>query len=356
MEKVRVDIENKGYDIKIGEKLLDNISSYISNEYKWMIVTDSNVWSIYGELFERELGGNKPVLYSITPGEEQKNLHTVTEIIKSMLENNFTRGDKIIALGGGVIGDMAGFCAAIFMRGISFVQIPTTLLAQVDSSVGGKTGVNLPEAKNIIGAFHQPELVLIDTSVLKTLPPREVVTGLGEIIKYGLIEDYSFFRYVVSNLNGIISLDQGIMPGIIKRCCEIKAKIVTQDERERGIRKFLNLGHTIAHALETATEYKIYTHGEAVLLGIYYEAKMALKMGLIENAYGEEILRAIKATKINLSLKGFSVSRLIDIMINDKKNKDNRISFILPRGRGRVEEYLLERNIAQSILLDISEV
>jgi len=341
MEFVQVTLDTKGYPIYIGENLLCQLKDYIKGSNKWMIITDTNIEHLYGEQIEEAFGTLQSYKFVVPAGEESKNIHIITDIVTELLKHKFTRQDKLIAFGGGVIGDLVGFCASIYMRGISFVQIPTTFLAQVDSSVGGKTGVNLPEAKNIIGSFHQPEVVLADTALLKTLPSREIISGLGEVIKYGIIEDYSFFKYISENLSEIISLDQQILPYIVKKCCEIKAEIVSQDEKEKGLRKNLNFGHTIGHAIETVTMYKTYTHGEAVLVGMFYETKMAVRLGLIDEAYGDEIAKCIQSTGISLDIGKYSLKSCIEIMSRDKKNKDERISFILPVGKGEVKEFLL---------------
>ena len=242
---------------------------------------------------------------------------------------------------------------ALPIWGISFIQIPTTLLAQVDSSVGGKTGVNLPEAKNIIGSFHQPELVIADTVFLKTLPRREVISGLGEVVKYGIIEDYGFFNMIKTQVEKILSIDQQVLPYVVKKCCEIKANIVSQDEKEQGLRKNLNFGHTIGHALETITNYKKYTHGEAVIIGMLYESKLAKAMGLINEEYYSEISGCIKATGVPLGIEWTTKEELVEIMGRDKKNQSDRLSYILPVDQGRVQEFLLRGSESLKLLAEI---
>ena len=239
------------------------------------MITDKNVYTLYGHYINTLNNYEKIV---VEPGEQSKTINVTTDILKQMLEKGASRKSKIIAFGGGVIGDLAGFCSAIYMRGISLIQIPTTLLAQVDSSVGGKTGINMLHYKNSVGAFYQPTKVIIDTNLLKTLPYRELLSGIGEIIKYGIIYDYEFFKYIVKNINKIKKCDASIMPYVVKQCCKIKAEIVSQDEKEKGLRKILNFGHTIGHALEGITNFDKYTHGEAVIIGMYYETIMAKKL------------------------------------------------------------------------------
>lgn len=343
MEKILIDLDIDSYYIYIGKRFLNYIDDYIGNIDKVMIVTDENVDSFYGEIITENLK-EETHKFIIESGESSKTLSTVERILSKMLELNFTRNSKIIALGGGVVGDIAGFVASIYMRGISFLQIPTTLLAQIDSSVGGKTGVNLPNGKNMIGSFYQAELVLIDTDTLKTLPRREIISGLGEIIKYGLIWDYEFLNYIENNLNDILNLKEDILKNIICKCCKIKAEIVSKDEKELGLRKILNYGHTIGHALETASSYKRYSHGEAILIGMYYEGIMAKKLDLIGDDYLLKIQRIIESLDIDLDISVYPKELLLDNMMGDKKNKEGKISFIFPNGKASVKEVLLDRS------------
>ncbi len=342
MEKILIDLDIDSYYIYIGKRFLNYIDDYIGNIDKVMIVTDENVDSFYGEIITENLK-EETHKFIIESGESSKTLSTVERILSKMLELNFTRNSKIIALGGGVVGDIAGFVASIYMRGISFLQVPTTLLAQIDSSVGGKTGVNLPNGKNMIGSFYQAELVLIDTDTLKTLPRREIISGLGEIIKYGLIWDYEFLNYIENNLNDILNLKEDILKNIICKCCKIKAEIVSKDEKELGLRKILNYGHTIGHALETASSYKRYSHGEAILIGMYYEGIMAKKLDLIGDDYLLKIQRIIESLDIDLDISVYPKELLLDNMMGDKKNKEGKISFIFPNGKASVKEVLLDR-------------
>lgn len=343
MEKILIDLDIDSYYIYIGKRFLNYIDDYIGNIDKVMIVTDENVDSFYGEIITENIK-EETHKFIIESGESSKTLSTVERILSKMLELNFTRNSKIIALGGGVVGDIAGFVASIYMRGISFLQVPTTLLAQIDSSVGGKTGVNLPNGKNMIGSFYQAELVLIDTDTLKTLPRREIISGLGEIIKYGLIWDYEFLNYIENNLNDILNLKEDILKNIICKCCKIKAEIVSKDEKELGLRKILNYGHTIGHALETASSYKRYSHGEAILIGMYYEGIMAKKLDLIGDDYLLKIQRIIESLDIDLDISVYPKELLLDNMMGDKKNKEGKISFIFPNGKASVKEVLLDRS------------
>lgn len=343
MEKIFIDLDKNSYYIYIEDGILNHIDNYIGNADKIMIITDSNVEKLYGDRLVKGLAGRESYKTIINPGESSKTLETVESILSDMLDLNFTRKSKIIALGGGVVGDIAGFCASIYMRGIEFIQVPTTLLAQVDSSVGGKTGVNLPKGKNMIGSFYQPQVVLIDVDTLKSLNNREIVSGLGEVIKYGLIWDREFLNEIKNSLKDILSLKEKTLKNIIKKSCKIKAEIVSKDEREIGIRKILNYGHTIGHALETITDYKLYSHGQAILIGMYYEASMAKNLNMIDSSYFKEIENIIQSLEISLDISRYSREELIDNMMGDKKNRDGKISFILPSGPGEVEERLLER-------------
>lgn len=343
MESIFVDLDANSYYINIGENILGNIEKYIGHRDKIMVITDRNVDDLYGSILLDSLIG-EAYKYIVEPGETSKTISTVEGILEEMVSLNFTRNSKIIALGGGVVGDIAGFAASIYMRGIGFISIPTTLLSSVDSSVGGKTGVNLPNGKNMVGSFHQPESVLIDLKLLETLSKRELVSGLGEIIKYGIIEDYEFLKNTSKDLKSILALKKETLKDVILRSCQVKSKIVSEDEKEVGIRKILNHGHTIGHALEAGTGYKRYTHGEAVLIGIYYESRMAKEMGLISYNYFKEIENIIKSVGVDLDISDFSREKLVENMMRDKKNKKGKISFILPIGKGKVEEVLLDRS------------
>lgn len=343
MERLYINLGEKSYWINIGDNLLESVFDYVGQGDRFIIITDENVDRIYGQEVMKAFQGKEVFKYVIPPGEASKSIGTVTEILSFMLEKQLTRKSKLIALGGGVVGDVAGFCASIYMRGLEWIQVPTTLLAQIDSSVGGKTGVNLPQAKNIVGTFSQPKCVVIDINVLKTLQKKELISGLGEIIKYGIIYDNQFLKYIDERFNQIMSLNEDVMKYLIKKCCEIKAHIVSQDEREEGLRKILNYGHTLGHALEAITNYEKYTHGEAVIVGMYYEAKMALKMGMINKEYFKEIVSIIEKTHIDLDISMFDQNILIDIMAHDKKNLRDKISFILPCELGKVKELLLSK-------------
>jgi 3-dehydroquinate synthase len=339
MNSITVKLKERSYQIIINEGIIDNIGNNIkqfSLSPKIALISNPTVFALYGERVIKSLSdaGFDVIEILIPDGEEYKSLHYYGYIQELLLENRLDRKSAIIALGGGVIGDMAGFCASTYMRGINFIQIPTTLLAQVDSSVGGKTGVNHPLGKNMIGAFYQPKLVLIDIETLKTLPKREFLAGMAEIIKYGIIYDRDFFNYLKTNKVEILSLNPTHLRHIIKRSCEIKAEVVSQDERETGLRAILNFGHTIGHAIETATAYKRYLHGEAIAIGMCLESKLSS----ISKKELDEIIELIKTYGLPTEIpEDINRDYILTAMTHDKKAVSGDIKFILPKKIGVVE-------------------
>ena len=341
MEKINIDLNENSYDILIGKNILDNIDDLIQdNEESNFIITDKNVNDLYGHKLDSLKNYHKVI---IEPGENSKSIDLAIDILKDMLTKGLSRKSNVLAFGGGVVGDLAGFCSSIYMRGIEFIQIPTTLLAQVDSSVGGKTGINLLEYKNSIGSFYQPSQVIMDTELLKTLPYNQLLSGLGEIIKYGIIYDYSFFQYIVKEIDNIKALDHDVILYVIKRSCEIKAEIVSQDEKEEGLRKILNFGHTIGHGLEAITGFSKYSHGEAIIIGMYTETLLAQSLDLIKEDYAMEILQFLESLDIDLDISSYSREELIEHLLHDKKNLKGKISFILPISPAKVKEVFLEK-------------
>ncbi len=273
----------------------------------------------------------------VPDGEEYKVLLWVNFIYGELLQHKLDRASALIALGGGVIGDIAGFAASTYMRGISFIQAPTTLLAQVDSSVGGKTGVNHPLGKNMIGTFYQPRLVWTDVNTLKTLPKKEFLAGMAEVIKYGVIWDEDLFRFLEDNREKIHNLERDALEYIIRRSCEIKAEVVSRDERESGLRAILNYGHTIGHALETVTGYTTFLHGEAVAIGMHLEARLSLLSGLISDAEVKRIHSLIKAYDLPVEIPPhIDMNKIISSMQLDKKVVAGELKFILPEKIGSV--------------------
>ncbi len=275
----------------------------------------------------------------IPDGEQFKNLDWANAIYTALLTNFFDRTCALVALGGGVIGDLAGFAAATFMRGVPFAQVPTTLLAMVDSSVGGKTGVNHPMGKNMIGAFHQPKKVLMDLSVLATLPKEEFLSGMAEVIKYGVIRDAAFFEYLDKNRGKILALDPDALEHVIRRSCEIKAEVVSRDEREGGLRAILNYGHTVGHAIETAENYTM-RHGHAVAIGMVYASRLAHKTGLCDSSVPERVEMLIRSYGLPADLSALSrkpaARGLMVTMQGDKKAEGGKAKFVLPKKIGEV--------------------
>ena len=303
-----------------------------------VIVTDTNVAKHYLEPLLKHLHHFDFEASSIIvpPGERQKSLPRANAIFSALLQRRIGRRAAILALGGGVVGDLAGFVAATYQRGITLIQVPTTLLSQVDSSVGGKVAVNHPLGKNMIGAFYQPKFVWIDGETLRTLPPREVICGLAEVVKYGVIFDAEFFTYLEANLDAIINLDQEARLHIQVRCCELKARVVAEDEREFGLRAVLNYGHTIGHALEAAGNYRSLKHGEAVLLGMVAEAFIAQQMGLLSAEVLERIEAFVSRIPFEFKSVDLAPSKILDAVRRDKKTVEGKTRFVLPVRLGEV--------------------
>ena len=300
MEKVRVELGDRSYDICIGSNILGKIGSKLKSlsvSPKTAIVSNPAVYRLYGKkvLNSIKSSGFDVIPVIIPDGEKYKDISIVQKIYGELLMHRLDRKSALIALGGGVIGDITGFVASTYMRGIDYIQIPTTLLAQVDSSVGGKTGVNHKLGKNMIGTFYQPKLVWIDIDTLKTLPKRELRAGLAEVIKYGVIWDSKLFKFLEENKEKILSLNKKALGYLIKRSCEIKAAVVSKDERESGLRAILNYGHTIGHAIETVTGYKKYLHGEALAIGMFIEAEIAESLKLLKEKTVQRIKSLIES-------------------------------------------------------------
>jgi 3-dehydroquinate synthase len=302
------------------------------------IVTDDNVAPLYGAECAAvlEASGYSVDLFAIKSGEESKNLRTVESIYRFLASKKTDRGSLIAALGGGVVGDIAGFAAATYMRGIDFIQVPTTLLAQADSSIGGKTGVDFEGSKNIIGAFHQPRLVYINIKTLDTLPEREMKSGVAETIKHGLIADAEYFEYLEKNMARIYARDPGALMHIAEKNCEIKGHIVSMDEKEAGLRATLNLGHTFGHALETVSGFRL-SHGECVAVGIIGAFLMANRLNIIGPDIVERVKKVIENAGLPSKVKDMDIEPVYNQMFMDKKARGGKLRFILPTGIGSVE-------------------
>lgn len=347
MKTLSVDLGERSYPIYVGAGILAGAGEFLKRaglRGKVALVTNLTVANFYIEPLREALiqAGFEVVPVLIADGEEHKNHASLALIYDALVGARLERKSSIVALGGGVIGDLAGFAAATYLRGVPYVQIPTTLLAQVDSSVGGKTGVNHRDGKNLIGAFYQPRLVLIDVDALASLPRRELVAGLSEIIKYGIIEDPELFRLLETNIDRLIDLDRELLIQVITRSCAIKARVVAQDEREDDYRAVLNFGHTIGHALEAATEYREFLHGEAVAIGMAKAAVISARHGCCDERNVKRIHDVIERTGLPTELpKTIARHRLIQGMEVDKKSAGGKIKFVLCEGIGKTRFYSL---------------
>jgi len=332
MEKLLVELGNRSYPIYIGSGLLSRaelLTAHIKSK-QVMVVTNTTVAPLYLDAVLKNLSGYSVECLILADGEQFKTLETVTQIFDKLLTNRFNRHATLIALGGGVIGDMGGFAAACYQRGIAFLQIPTTLLAQVDSSVGGKTGINHPLGKNMIGAFYQPQCVIADADVLDTLDDRQLSAGLAEVIKYGLIRDAGFFQWLEQNMSGLLARDKTALAYVIEQSCRNKAQIVAEDETESGIRATLNLGHSFGHAIETGMGYGEYLHGEAVAIGICQAADLSRRKGWLTDADVARIIALLKAARLPVTPpEQLDADRFLQLMSVDKKNVDGQIRLIL---------------------------
>ena len=352
-ETVTVDLGARSYPIIIGGGMLDEIGSRLTallGRGTTAVVTNPTVGSLYLERVATSLqhAGCRVITIEIPDGEEHKNLGSLASIYDRLVEARLERSSPVVALGGGVIGDLAGFAAATYLRGVPFVQIPTTLLAQVDSSVGGKTGINHPAGKNLIGAFYQPRLVLIDVTTLHTLPRRELLAGLAEVIKYGVILDAELFAMIEAQLDAILSLDQPLLRTLVQRCCGLKATVVQRDEREADYRAILNFGHTLAHALEALTGYTRYLHGEAVAIGMAFAAKLSFVRGYCSKETMERVVELLKRAGLPTAVPPeCSAQQLADAIQGDKKVAGGKIKFVCVEAVGQVRfEHLTAPEVA----------
>jgi 3-dehydroquinate synthase len=345
-QSITVDLAGRSYEVLIGEGLIGRagalIGPFLGRAKRLAVVTDTIVEALHGERLRGGLGGvAQASVIAIPPGEAAKSFAGLEDLCGRLLDLGLERGDLVVAFGGGVVGDLAGFAAAILKRGVDFVQIPTTLLAQVDSSVGGKTAIDTRHGKNLIGAFHQPRLVLADLDVLSTLPRREVVCGYAEVIKYGLLGDLAFFEWLEGEGAKVLSLEPAALTRAVRRSVEIKAQIVAEDEREAGRRALLNLGHTFAHAVETETGYgEALKHGEAVGLGMALAFRFSARLGLCPTKDAERAVRALAAAGLPTRLADppgppFAAQKLIAHMAQDKKAEGGSLTFVLVRGLGQ---------------------
>lgn len=335
MAELIVGLGERSYPIVIEKGVLAKVGQDLKKRKvgnRYCVIADDRVAELYGKLLLQSLSdaGIKAEMLTFPHGESHKNLETIASLVSGLAQLGFDRKDAIIAFGGGVSGDIAGFVASAYMRGIPFVQIPTTLLAQVDSSVGGKTGVDIPEGKNLVGAFYQPKAVYIDIEVLKTLPAEEFLGGLAEVIKYGVIRDRKFFEFLQVNREAILQLDEECITQMIYTCCKIKAEVVSEDEKEGGVRRILNFGHTIGHAVEGASDYSI-IHGLAVSIGMVAAAKLAVLNNVLTEKDAQQIEKILVDYNMPVVVPAeLDRERIKKYLLTDKKTVGGTVFFVLP--------------------------
>lgn len=339
MKPITLELHSKRYPIHFAQRKPDELALLLSKQFqspKWVLVTHPHLDRLYGKKIARELkmlGEVKTIL--IPPGEKQKTLQTVGKLYQAFVRHRVDRKTPILALGGGVLGDLTGFAAATFLRGVPFVQIPTSLVAQVDSSVGGKTGVDLPVGKNLVGAFYQPHLVYIDPQFLKTLPPRELLCGFAEVIKYGAIQSASLFSTLEKSAEDFFKLEEKILEKVIRGCVTIKARIVQADEREvLGLRSLLNFGHTLGHAIETLSGYRRWNHGEAVAIGMVFASRLSSELGFLDDQSARRIADLIARVGLPTAIPRYPVKDFLKVMSLDKKMMAGKIRYVLLRKIG----------------------
>ncbi len=341
-QNVKVDLGDRSYIIHIGSGLLDDVGSIcreLGLHHTCLVASDSNVDPLYGDRCGQVLkDAGMLVARAVVPaGESSKSQEKLFALYDAALENGMDRGALVVALGGGVVGDLAGYFAASYLRGIHCVQIPTSLLAMVDSSVGGKTGINLPQGKNLIGAFYQPMSVIADLDTLKTLPKREYISGLAEVVKYGVIRDAEFFAYLENNVDGLLSADPDVLTPVIARCCELKAEVVHLDEREGGLRAILNFGHTLGHALEQVSGYGTYLHGEAVAIGMVYAGRLSVEHLGFPQEECDRLIALLEKLKLPVKLGDYEWGALRNAISVDKKTAGSVPRFVLVEALGSVK-------------------
>lgn len=339
MQTLKVELENRSYPIHIGRNLISDanlILPHLKRKHV-AIVTNTTVAPLYLDKLSQTLqAAGVTVIPIILPdGEAYKNTETLNTIYDVLLQNRCERSTTLIALGGGVIGDLTGYAAATYLRGVPFIQVPTTLLSQVDSSVGGKTGINHPLGKNMIGAFYQPQLVLADIDTLKTLPAREFAAGMAEVIKYGLIRDTDFFDWLEAHIEQLMALEESAISEAIYRSCQNKAEVVARDEHENGERALLNLGHTFGHAIENAMGYGVWLHGEAVAAGTMLAADFSQRLGWLTAAEVARIHALLSKARLPLDAPKLGAEKYLDLMQMDKKVADGKIRLVLQQGIGK---------------------
>ncbi len=340
--RVHVDLGERSYDVLVDVGLRGRVGEHLQEVVapsRVAVITDETVRDLYGGDVVRSLAeaGLESTTVAVPPGEGAKSLPQAGALYPKLLAAGMDRRSAVVALGGGVVGDLAGFVAATYMRGVPYVQVATTLLAMVDSSVGGKVAVDLPEGKNLVGAFHQPRLVLTDPETLRTLPDRELRSGLAEVVKYGVILDAHFFSYLECHADGLLALEAEVTATAIRRSCELKAQVVEEDERETGIRAILNYGHTFAHALEVLSGYTRYRHGEAVARGMVAASLLAEELGLVPSEVTARQVELLGRLGLEVRMPAeLGVEELLDCFFRDKKTLGGKLRLVLPVALGEV--------------------
>lgn len=355
MKKNEIKTSGKNYPVYIGGNIFDSLEKIITSNKinkNIFLVVDRKFHSLHRQDITRFASNytGRIFVHEFEACEQNKGFDSLLRILNDLITKGFGRDTALIAVGGGITGDVAGFAASVFSRGIQFIQIPTTLLSAVDSSVGGKTGINYEETKNIIGSFYQPDIVLIDTEFLKTLSEEDVICGIGEIIKYAFLTDLKFFITIKNNLTKLLRLDSAITTKVIEACINFKGDVVAKDEKEKGLRKILNFGHTFAHAIEIEQGYKI-KHGQAVIIGLVCAIELSKKMGILDKSLYSEYIELPLALKEKITLNNYNAQHLYEIMKRDKKGRDQKIKFILLKEIGNlfVDVEAEESDILQSI-------
>ncbi|HEY8477549.1 MAG TPA: 3-dehydroquinate synthase [Chloroflexota bacterium] len=351
LEEVRVQTPGGAYRVVVGPGAVNALPTYLDADGlagRVRLIADATVFALHGERVVETLraGGRQVSWALVPPGEERKNLDEASRLYDWLVECGTERGDLVLALGGGVVGDLAGFVAATFLRGLRFVQVPTTLLAQVDASVGGKVGVNHPRGKNLIGAFHQPSLVIADVDLLRSLPQRELTAGWSEVVKTAAILDAPLFEALESRVDAFRRLDDGVA-GVVRACVALKARVVEADERESGLRMILNYGHTTAHAVEAVTDYRRYLHGEAVAIGMVVAARLSEAMGLLDGVDVARQVALIERFGLPTRASGLDVESVLDAMHRDKKARDGQLTWVLLT---RIGEAVCRRDVPLSLV------
>lgn len=356
MPSIQLKTPSASYEIVIAPGLLKTLPARLKKlkggkPFRTFLVTSPEIWGLWGKQVIAAFGKEPPTVLFLPAGERNKRIRTLESLLEQMAAAGADRDALLVAFGGGVVGDVTGFLAAIYMRGVPYVQFPTTLLAQVDSSVGGKTGVNLAAGKNLVGSFNQPLAVLADTDVLKTLPAAELRAGLQEAVKAGIIRDAKLFRYLENNADAVLGGDPKALTHVVAASVRVKADVVANDEREAGLRMILNYGHTLGHAIEAATGYKQLLHGEAVGWGSIAATRLGLMRGMIGEAEADRMIRLILRYGPLSAFKA-SATKLVDLTSNDKKNRSGTLSFVLPR---KIGEVAIVRDVTRDEMLAAAE-